>query len=359
MAGDRFGNAVSLSSKTVVVGAYRDDGVDVDNNLLTDAGSAYVFRHDGTTWIKKARLTAVDAAAADEFGYSVAIGGDTVLVGAYKDDGVDVDNNLVTDTGSTYVFTLLPENQPPVAVAGDTQEVVEGDLVTLDGSGSFDLDGDDLNYEWQQNPGPSIPLDDPSKVNPTFTAPSVSTESETFTFQLIVNDGKAESAPAKVKVTVLRRTQSVVEINSFLGLERRRWGLDRDIYRFQGSQGDNIIVTLKAKLAGRNNGGNRATLKLNDNISGVRFYRTDSSVLPNTISATLPATGQYHITVAGQPRFYRGKRFQGEYTLSLEGTSGRLEQGLGSPAVSNKPASSRILSDCRRIWNWLAHRFRR
>ncbi len=89
---DAFGASVAMSGDTVVVGAPRHD-----RNVGIDSGSAYVFVRSGTTWIQQAKLTASDASALDAFGYSVAISGDTLLVGA-----------LVTDpgslSGSAYVF---------------------------------------------------------------------------------------------------------------------------------------------------------------------------------------------------------------------------------------------------------------
>ena len=47
-----------------------------------NAGSAYVFVRSGTTWSEQAKLTASDAADDDSFGYSVAVSGDTAVVGA-------------------------------------------------------------------------------------------------------------------------------------------------------------------------------------------------------------------------------------------------------------------------------------
>ena len=76
-AGDYFGFSVSVSGDTVVVGASLDDtpgGV--------DAGSAYVFVRSGTTWTEQQKLLASDGAAGDDFGYSVSVSGDTVVVGA-------------------------------------------------------------------------------------------------------------------------------------------------------------------------------------------------------------------------------------------------------------------------------------
>ena len=85
--------SVAIAGDTIVVGAYWDD----DNG--TNSGSAYVFTRTGTTWTEQAKLTASDGAADDQFGISVAIAGDTIVVGAYWDD----DNG--SDSGSAYVFT--------------------------------------------------------------------------------------------------------------------------------------------------------------------------------------------------------------------------------------------------------------
>ena len=57
-----------------------------DDDNGTSSGSAYVFTRTGTTWTEQAKLTASDGAADDYFGSSVAIAGDTIVVGAYADD---------------------------------------------------------------------------------------------------------------------------------------------------------------------------------------------------------------------------------------------------------------------------------
>ena len=94
-AGDFFGISVALSGDTALVGADLDD---VSANSYQ--GSAYVFTRSGTTWTQQGKLTASDGAAGDLFGISVALSGDTALVGAYGDD---VGAN--GDQGSAYVFT--------------------------------------------------------------------------------------------------------------------------------------------------------------------------------------------------------------------------------------------------------------
>jgi hypothetical protein len=96
-AGDLFGVRVAISGDTAVIGARFDD----DQVNGVDSGSAYVFTRSGTIWRQQARLAAADGAAGDWFGYSVAIFGDTALIGAHFDDD-DVNG---VDSGSAYVFT--------------------------------------------------------------------------------------------------------------------------------------------------------------------------------------------------------------------------------------------------------------
>ncbi|MHC4993079.1 MAG: hypothetical protein ACYTGC_19070, partial [Planctomycetota bacterium] len=91
---DRFGLAVGVSADTVVVGAYFDD-----HGGHTNAGSVYVFLRSGAAWNEVAKLTAYDAAAGDRFGAAVAVSGDTIAVGAPRDD-----HSGRTDAGSVYVF---------------------------------------------------------------------------------------------------------------------------------------------------------------------------------------------------------------------------------------------------------------
>ena len=90
---DYFGYSVSIDGNTMVIGAYRDD----DNG--SSSGSAYVFSNDSGTWTQTAKLTASDGASFDYFGYSVSIDGNTMVIGAYRDD----DNG--SSSGSAYVFT--------------------------------------------------------------------------------------------------------------------------------------------------------------------------------------------------------------------------------------------------------------
>ena len=84
VAGDLFGHSVAVDGDTAVVGAYEDE---------SEKGAAYVLAKDSSgAWSQVAKLTASDGEAGDIFGWSVAVDGDTVVVGARYDD-------------SAYVFT--------------------------------------------------------------------------------------------------------------------------------------------------------------------------------------------------------------------------------------------------------------
>jgi hypothetical protein len=96
---------------------------------------------------------------------------------------------------------LLPPNRPPVANAGLDQIVNAGTLVTLNGSASFDPDGDPITFQWTQLTGPTASLATPTAETPTFTAPQVSTQTA-LTFELRVSDGPLTST-ASVTITVL------------------------------------------------------------------------------------------------------------------------------------------------------------
>jgi hypothetical protein len=108
---------------------------------------------------------------------------------------------------------------------------------------------------------------------------------------------------------------------STLGDDRPPSLLDQDLFRFTGTKGETVTLTLAAR-PGWQHTGERATLILLADIRRVLFVRTDSSALPSTIAATLPATGRYLVTVAEQPSWARGEPFLGDYCVTLESSGG-------------------------------------
>jgi hypothetical protein len=89
--GDQFSYyGISLDGDTAIIGANHDD------DMGANSGSAYVFTRTGTTWTQQQKLLASDGAAGDDFGFNIALSGNTALIGA---DGND------NTSGSAYVFT--------------------------------------------------------------------------------------------------------------------------------------------------------------------------------------------------------------------------------------------------------------
>ncbi len=123
---DRFGWSVAVNGDTAVVGAiFDDDG-------QTDSGSAYVFGRSGTTWMEQQKLTAKDGTWMDGFGHSVAVSSDTVVVGVANDDEAG------GQSGSAYVFvrsgTTWTEQQKLGASDGGSLTLF-GQSVAVSGDG--------------------------------------------------------------------------------------------------------------------------------------------------------------------------------------------------------------------------------
>lgn len=109
-AGDRFGTSVCISGNTAIVGAYYEDEDELGNNTLLDAGAAYIFELKSGTWKETAKLVASDRASEDFFGHSVSISGTTAIIGAPREDEDSDGLNSIPNTGSVYVFELQSGN---------------------------------------------------------------------------------------------------------------------------------------------------------------------------------------------------------------------------------------------------------
>ena len=133
-AGDQFGNSVAIEDDYLVVGSRNDDdGGDA-------SGSAYVFNRSGSTWTQQAKLTASDAQASDQFGESVALSQDTnyIVVGAPDEDGGAGDPAALA--GAAYVFERNGSTwtQLQKLTASDAQaDDLFGERVAIGGDGSF------------------------------------------------------------------------------------------------------------------------------------------------------------------------------------------------------------------------------
>ena len=114
---------VALYGDILAVGAYAEDSnqttITNDNstassdNSNTDSGAVYVYKRTGSTWAQEAYIKASNNDASDYFGFNVALYGDTLAVGAYKEDSSQTtitngttssDNNSNSSTGAVYVY---------------------------------------------------------------------------------------------------------------------------------------------------------------------------------------------------------------------------------------------------------------
>ncbi len=125
-------------------------------------------------------------------------------------------NDGQTDSNTAAVsLNINPVNDAPVARAGLDKDVFVGDTVTLDGSGSGDVDKDTMNFSWSfvaTPEGSTAALSDASVENPTFM-PDVT---GTYEVQLIVNDGEFDSPPDQVVITANPRMVDVPGVVAML-----------------------------------------------------------------------------------------------------------------------------------------------
>jgi hypothetical protein len=138
-AWDQFGSSVALSGDTAVVGAPEHAG--------TFQGAAYVFTGSGSDWSQQAELTASDAADHDFFGDSVGVSGDTAIVGA---TGHVVDDD---HRGAVYVFTRSGASwtqETELTPSGEATGVGFGNCAALSGdtaivgASNFTVGGNDM-----------------------------------------------------------------------------------------------------------------------------------------------------------------------------------------------------------------------
>jgi hypothetical protein len=175
-----------------------DEGAEV---MLDGSGSSY--EGDETlvyTWTQIAgtpvTLSDPNAVSPSFTAPLVEAGGETLTFRLTLDAGDLTDN----DTVSVSVIDVF-NNHQPVADAGDDQSVAEGAPVALDGSNSFDIDGDVITFSWTQVSGAAVSLNNATTATPNFTAPLYEVGGavgvvDTLIFELTVDDGLVADSPA-------------------------------------------------------------------------------------------------------------------------------------------------------------------
>jgi hypothetical protein len=111
-----FGKTVVIEGDRLVIGAYTEE-----LNSFGFAGAAYVFENDGNdSWNQVARIGALDAGTSDYFSFGIAISGDFIIGGAYREDEDANGENSISRAGSAYIFDVNEPNTIP-----NTLSVVE------------------------------------------------------------------------------------------------------------------------------------------------------------------------------------------------------------------------------------------
>jgi FG-GAP repeat/Secretion system C-terminal sorting domain len=102
---DWFGYTVAISGDYIVVGAHKESENAVGSNTLAEAGSAYIFAYDGSgSWEQQQKIVANDRAIGDWFGFSVSISGNIIVVGARHEDENEAGGAPLANAGSAYIY---------------------------------------------------------------------------------------------------------------------------------------------------------------------------------------------------------------------------------------------------------------
>jgi hypothetical protein len=189
---------ISTQNSPPVADAGPDQTVYMGSLVTLDGSGSHDVDHDLLTyaWSFISRPTASTATLTNPTTINPSF-----VVDALGDYVVQLIVNDGTVNSEPDTVTITTQNSPPVANAGPDRNANLGDTITLDGSGSYDVDRDPLTYAWSilsAPPGSTASLSDPTAVKPMLGPLVVGL----YVVQLIVNDGKVNSDPVTAKITV-------------------------------------------------------------------------------------------------------------------------------------------------------------
>jgi hypothetical protein len=233
---------------------------------------------------------------------------------------------LVVDDGSSFSdpdtvdITVVSVNDPPVSDAGDDSTIKEGAGATLDGSNSFDPEGDTpLFYTWTQSAGPTVTLlPSDTVVSPTFTAPiGVGTS---LTFELSVGDGNEAGLPDSVTVEVVENSAPVADAGA-------------DQTKDEGS-----LVALVGSASGDPDGGDTLSFEWTQGMGTPVTLGDSSSPSPTFDAPAVAAGGEdlvFELIVTDDDPITPKSSLPDQVTISVVNTNDPPSCDLGRSACPN------------------------
>lgn len=175
----------------------------VGDDVVLNASNSYDPDNDGLTF----SWTQVGGAAVQIFNATTISPFFTPTTSGVVEFRVSVSDGQTTSTDDVIV-TVDNANQLPVANAGSSMVAMVGETITLDGSASYDPDGDPISYVWSQTGGTSVSLSASNTARPSFSE----VMEGVYVFELRVYDGHDTSSPSTVTVTVQSAAREVTQI---------------------------------------------------------------------------------------------------------------------------------------------------
>ena len=194
---DLYSNGELYESELITI-----ENVTTDDDWPSDGSSANLTISDGassTTIMRIDSDTDIDGSQEPIWPLSV-----TGVGGQYDSSSPYTDGYQLLPR---YIADFQGIEGMPVAVAGPDQSVSPGDIVTLDGSASYDSDGEIVAYEWVQISGTAVTLDDEESVTTFFTAPE---GNHVIIFRLSIWDAVPNEATDEIRITVTSSDPSTI-----------------------------------------------------------------------------------------------------------------------------------------------------
>jgi len=206
-ANDQFGFSVSISGDNILIGARSEN---------SSSGAAYLFRNDGSgVFSEVSKLTTLDISASDEFGSNVFISGDDMVVSSPQDDDVGL------DSGSAYFYTMQVETRPYLINYATSIKVDEGNTTVKDYF-SDSINGTPITYSPSSTDAGLFSIDGNGLLTfdnaPDYEVPSDDNIDNNYTIDITITDQSNQTYTYPVNVEVID-TISATEVSKLLAID--------------------------------------------------------------------------------------------------------------------------------------------